>query len=305
MLWSILERGKALSSLDQVDAAAYVAFLADPQPRARWCSGARGRERYGPPWRPFAGPLGAAAGVRAVTVLGTFFRYLREGGYVVANPFATLAKPRAAMAAAPIERSLTVAEWSAVLRTVDHLADTPANRRLRFGVRFMYATGLRRAEEVAAKVGDPRWVSYPPDEEDPELVEAWELEVLGKGRRRRCVPVPPAVVGELKGYLASRGLPLDLADPALAGVHLLGQAIAGADPLAGIGAQTWYDQLVALFQRAAAEMECSAPAAAAREQALATAHPRLPQPGGLHRHRRRAAGGRAQKPGHHQHLLAR
>lgn len=56
LLWAILERGKALSSMTQEDCIAYREFIADPQPRSTWC-GSRARERWSPLWRPFEGPL--------------------------------------------------------------------------------------------------------------------------------------------------------------------------------------------------------------------------------------------------------
>jgi len=37
LLWSLLERGKALSSLNREDCMCYEDFLANPQPCERWC----------------------------------------------------------------------------------------------------------------------------------------------------------------------------------------------------------------------------------------------------------------------------
>lgn len=55
LLWAILERGKALSSLATEDAAAYRAFLRRPTPRHRWVAPAQ--PRSSPEWRPFTGAL--------------------------------------------------------------------------------------------------------------------------------------------------------------------------------------------------------------------------------------------------------
>ena len=60
LLWAITHKGKALSSMSNEDCALYRDFLADPQPRSRWC-GDRARERWSPLWRPFEGPLSASA----------------------------------------------------------------------------------------------------------------------------------------------------------------------------------------------------------------------------------------------------
>ncbi|WP_051242863.1 phage integrase family protein [Azohydromonas australica] len=57
ILWAVLERGKALSSLATEDATAYRAFLRRPAPAARWIGPSR--PRHSPEWRPFAGALSA------------------------------------------------------------------------------------------------------------------------------------------------------------------------------------------------------------------------------------------------------
>ena len=55
ILWSIVERGRALSSLTTEDAVAYRAFLRRPTPRERWVGPVR--PRSAPDWRPFSGGL--------------------------------------------------------------------------------------------------------------------------------------------------------------------------------------------------------------------------------------------------------
>jgi len=267
MLWAVLERKKAASSIDFEDAAAYRDFLSDPQPSARWCSQARGRERYGPLWRPFAGPLKPSAAALALTRLQAFYAFLHAKGYLMANPFLGLAAPRRVPTTEDNTRSLTATEWAHVMRCLDQLPPTSANMRLRFGLRLMYATGLRRAEAVSARIGDLRWVSYPPDQEDPETVEGWELWVVGKGGVLRKIPVPNEVIADLNVYARSRGLDANPSAPSNKQAFLLGQAAdvairapnspaarAPHDPHAGIGAQTWYDQLVVFFERCASQL---------------------------------------------------
>ena len=57
ILWAIVERGRALSSLTTEDAVAYRAFLRRPAPRSRWVGPPRPRDSS--EWRPFAGDLSA------------------------------------------------------------------------------------------------------------------------------------------------------------------------------------------------------------------------------------------------------
>ncbi|KWI26341.1 hypothetical protein WT71_20000 [Burkholderia stagnalis] len=57
ILWSIVERGRALSSLTTDDAIAYRAFVRRPTPRERWMGPPRPRDSV--EWRPFQGrPVG-------------------------------------------------------------------------------------------------------------------------------------------------------------------------------------------------------------------------------------------------------
>ncbi|MFM0069298.1 phage integrase family protein, partial [Paraburkholderia aspalathi] len=67
ILWAIVERGRALSSLTTEDAIAYRAFLRRPTPRERWVGPPR--PCTAPDWRPFAGNLSARSAAYALSVL--------------------------------------------------------------------------------------------------------------------------------------------------------------------------------------------------------------------------------------------
>jgi site-specific recombinase XerD len=79
MLWAILERGKALSSLNTEDAIAYRQFLRRPTPRERWVGPARSRSS--PEWRPFQGALSPRSVAYALSVIGALYRWLIEQRY--------------------------------------------------------------------------------------------------------------------------------------------------------------------------------------------------------------------------------
>lgn len=84
LLWAVLVRGKAVSSLDHADCRAFREFLADPAPHQEWC-GPRSRGRWSPLWRPFEGPLGGSARKQAEKILSMFFQHLVSSGYLIAN----------------------------------------------------------------------------------------------------------------------------------------------------------------------------------------------------------------------------
>jgi integrase len=201
ILWAVIIRGKALSSLTAEDATAYRGFLRNPTPKGRWVGPAR--PRASPEWRPFEGPLAPTSVKYAISVLGALFRWLLEQHYVVANPFAGL-KVRGAAASSPTQagRVFTQAEWRLVRVVADGLEwsygwSGDAARRLRFVLDLGRGTGLRPAELCGAKLGDIT-VDHRSD---------WWIEVTGKGAKTGKVALPPLVRDALNSYLIQRGLP--------------------------------------------------------------------------------------------------
>lgn len=88
LLWALIERGKALSSLDEADEQAYLRFLLDPQPANRWL-GSPAHGRWSPLWRPFAGPLSVDSRRHATRVLRALFSFLVEQRYLEKRLFCT------------------------------------------------------------------------------------------------------------------------------------------------------------------------------------------------------------------------
>jgi site-specific recombinase XerD len=258
LLWAVIERRKPLSSMTTEDCVAYREFLADPLPRSRWC-GQRNRERWSPLWRPFEGPLSAAAQRQAVTVLKNLYSFWLDKNYVMGNPWTGIAVPRSAQPRLNTGRSLSFSQWTFVQAQAERAGERSTALRLRLSLSLLYATGLRLSEAVAARVDDLEWVEYPPDSEDGEHVEGWLLNVVGKGQRLRQVPVPVDVVALLADHLQDRGLDPDPEHASNRGAYLLGKAadldeVAPAlhahlavTPKDGISSNTLYDQLKRFF----------------------------------------------------------
>ena len=252
LLWAVTHKGKALSSMSNEDCIEYREFLADPQPRSRWC-GDRGRERWSPLWRPFEGPLSASAQRHAVTILKNLYGFLVDQNYLMGNPWSAVGVPRSAGPKVNAGRSFSLAQWGFIEAQLKMLQATSANQRLTFGLHLLYATGLRLSEVVAATVDDLQWVEYPADASDDQPMQGWMLRVIGKGQKEREVPLPIDVVGELAKYLRSRGLDPDPEDIGNQSAFLLGKASDAAlrapglntgqqfDPREGIAATTFYD----------------------------------------------------------------
>ena len=205
LLWAIVERGKALSSLTSEDATAYRTFLRHPAPRARWVAPAR--PRSSPEWRPFTGAMSPDSIAYALSVLGAMFRWLIEQRYVLANPFAGL-KVRGAQrnGKLDISRAFTAGEWELIRTIADGLEwshgwAVPAAQRLRFLLDFGYATGLRAGELVSVTLGGIMTGTRG---------ERW-LHLTGKGAKAGKVVPPPLARFALDQYLMQRGLPVSAA----------------------------------------------------------------------------------------------
>ena len=283
LLWAVVHKGKALSSMTNEDCIEYRDFLADPQPRSRWC-GDRGRARWSPLWRPFEGPLSTSAQRQAITILKNLYGFLVDQNYLMGNPWSAVGVPKSAGPKVNAGRSLTVAQWSFVKQQLERLPPTSSNMRLGFALSLLYATGLRLSEVVAATVDDLQWVEFPADASDDQPLEGWILRVLGKGQKEREVPLPMDVVGELAKYLTSRGLNADPEDIGNQGAFLLGKASDAAerapglssglrlDPREGIAASTFYDQVKAFFTNCAGVLRGEGDAKGAERLARASTH---------------------------------
>lgn len=200
LLWAILERGKAVSSLSVEDAKAYAAFLADPPPS--WC-GPRHQQRWSPRWRPMEGALSPSARKQALTIVKGLFAFLSSAHYVRGNPFAELELPSGRRRALGAGRTLSAEQWAHLDVWLARRQEDDVGRRLGRAVRWLYETGLRLDEITRATCGDLRKLG--PAEAGTASHRVWQLKVVGRGGRCREVPVPPGLVEELETELARQG----------------------------------------------------------------------------------------------------
>ena len=311
LLWAILVRGKALSSLTVEDATAYRAFLEDPQPRERWCA-PRGCARWSARWRPFEGPLNAASLRQALTVVQSLFSWLIDQCYLVGNPWKALGPLTGEVPKLQVGRSFSQDQWAFLMGQLDTYIESGALRRLRFALTFAYATGLRLAELVQARAEDLDWMEFGAG------AGGWMLSVRGKGGKLREVPVPDEVMTDLAHYLAERGLDPDPRAAGNEGVFLLGKVddvqrrlnwAEGYDARQGISAATLYDQFKLFFHDAAEVLgrtrSSGCGEAHPRQHPLAAPHPRFPRGGGRHADRSGPGQSRACVAGHHHPLRHR
>lgn len=227
ILWAIVARGKALSSLTTKDATDYRAFLRRPTPRERWVGPPR--PRTSPDWRPFVDNLSARSVAHALAVLSALFRWLVEQRYVLANPFAGI-KVRGSQRAMAVEttHAFTEGEWLLVRTIANGLEwsygwQAAAAQRLRFLLDFGYATGLRISELANAALRHL----------DVDAAGDHWLFLVGKGGKPARVTLTPLARAALERYMLERELPVSRArwNPATPLIGSLDGGEAGITPL--------------------------------------------------------------------------
>jgi integrase len=237
LLWSTLERSKALSSLDQRDAQAYLDFLTHPVPPERWCS-AQVHGRWSPLWRPFAGPLSDSSRAHTLRVLCSLFSFLVKHGYLREAIFtrtdsslripsqapATTAPKSAAKNSLPFNKvQMPVSLVSPVLPDPGvwdgNIKDgtNDIQLRLQLALSVTQAGGLRLSQLCELRLCD--WQA------DPSEAGAWRLvQASGPTHKapRHPVRLSANTLQWVKRYLETRGLPAHLGVPCHPDIHLIG-----------------------------------------------------------------------------------
>jgi integrase len=218
LLWSVVVRGKALSSLVVDDCEAYKDFLKNPDPRF---VGER-FSRSSPRWRPFASEnLSPESQRYATRALRAAFTWLVDVRYLAGNPWKAVNDPKIVQreTAMQIHRALPADLWRRLRDELDKRCGEDGDAKLgmqwrivRAAILLMGDSGLRREEAADAQRGKLR-VSIYGTLERP----VWELTVIGKRDKERTVPVSVATLEALKAHWADRGrdfmAPTDLLNP--------------------------------------------------------------------------------------------
>ena len=239
LLWSVMARRKALSSLDGDDCVAYRDFLAAPGPE--W-TGPRNAQRWSEDWRPFEGPLAPASQAVAMTIVRSLCEWLVRRHYLDSNPWDDVPK-RPDAPSMPRLRALSQKQWDLVQAWLAEQPPSPALRRLRFILSYAYMSGMRLSELVASKV---EWLRH---EQLDDGEWAWSIMVLGKRNKWREVPLPDPAVEALQEHFADRGL-----DPELLANPPETPIIAKLSANKPLSAARLYEVLVSAFERCADEV---------------------------------------------------
>jgi integrase len=228
VLWLVVVRGVALSSMTVEDCEAYKDFLKGP---VESFVGPK-RSRTSGRWRPFT-PEGLSADSQAYAVraIRAAFAWLTTVRYLAGNPWSAVTDPATVTkeVSVQVDRALSADLWAMVRRALDQrcgdqlLNETPEQvrqwRTARAAILLMGESGLRREEAAHARREDLRPVRHAAPvkagkkagEGGAAQVEIWALSVVGKRRRQRTVPVSAATLRALRAHWADRGENFDAA----------------------------------------------------------------------------------------------
>ena len=152
-----------------------------------------------------AGGLSPRSVALALSAWRGFYRWLGRSGAVAANPVDGVRAPKAAK---PLPKALSI-DHSVALAEHRGSGDAALEARDKCIVELLYGSGLRIAELVGLDVqasADARgWID----------LQGGEAHVLGKGSKRRAVPVGSAARAALQAWLPLRAALVKADQPAL------------------------------------------------------------------------------------------
>jgi len=193
-LWCLLEARVALSSASLSHAMAYQAFLRNIPPDY---IGSDRVTREDPQWRPWRGQLKERSQAYALGIVSQFYNDAIRNAYVTGNPFASLRTPAHAERVMDTSRSLNKQDLQWVRECLLNIADqvgpdersAALARRTRLILQLALTTGMRLEEMATSSLLHARRAIVDGCEQEDE----WLLEVTGKGKKKRYLPMSGTV----------------------------------------------------------------------------------------------------------------
>jgi len=231
VLWLVIVRDVALSSMTVEDCEAYKDFLKAP---SESFVGPK-RPRSSGRWRPFASDsLSPDSQAYAVRAIRAAFAWLTTVRYLAGNPWSAVTDPATLTreVEVQVDRALPTDLWTRVRAELDARCNgealcglTPTVeearqwRIARGAILLMGNSGVRRDEAANARrenlnVAVVTATGSSADSSANSATEqrsVWALGVIGKRRKQRTVPVSAATVAALRAHWADRGLDFDAA----------------------------------------------------------------------------------------------
>ncbi len=217
LLWAIIERRTALSSLSLEDCSEYLTWLEMlgrtseetwiarwNQPQSTWL-GPKNTARSSGDWRPFSSALSYASRKIAMTVIRQLFSFLQKTGYLRMNPFDQISPkipllPGEGKPKEYADRSLSKEQWDEILTYLDGMPDSIQKARLKVILLMGKGLGMRCSEMINARAS---WISA----RNIEGSNVMFITVIGKGDKERRLPLSNEQVQMISNYLEMRDLP--------------------------------------------------------------------------------------------------
>ncbi len=259
VLWLVVVRRVALSSMTVEDCEAYKDFLKKPDSSFVGPKRPRSSGR----WRPFTHEgLSADSQAYAVRAIRAAFAWLTTVRYLAGNPWSAVSDPATISREVDVqvERALSADLWTLVRGELDARCEgealgglTPSEeearqwRTARAAILLMGDSGVRRDEAanarrenlsvaivtplIPAKTSAKRLTQSSMKVTQSDVAPTqrsstvWALTVVGKRRKQRTVPVSSATVAALRAHWADRGKDFDapvVAAPLIAPVVING-----------------------------------------------------------------------------------
>lgn len=232
LAWAALTRDKRLSDITASDLEAYQRFLLCPEPASIWVSKGGRPSKHAAGWRaPFSlwpskpeedeehgekrpkrektveeriaakeYGLSRESVITAMASLKSLFSYLHKVGYLKGSPFIAVSEVKEEKEVEKVNRrNLTNEEVDYVLATIEAMpreskTDIKAYARTRWLFCLLIYVGLRRSEVAKGRMSDFF-----------HCADGTFLQVKGKGRKKREVPITIRVKQELAAYRATLG----------------------------------------------------------------------------------------------------
>lgn len=200
LLWSIVVKAKPMSSLNATDCEEYKVFLVKPS--AAFCG--KKAPRHSKLWRPFnnQGSLSPLSQRHALIILRAAFDYFVKVRYLAGNPWAAVKDPVTIQEVdvMHVEKALPQTLWDKLTTTLLATSESAASSQYRSALATMLLmgdSGLRREEVALARREHLR---------RSQFAVCWELEILGKGHKKRIVPISARTLLALELHWRDRGL---------------------------------------------------------------------------------------------------
>lgn len=147
--------------------------------------------------------LAKSSTARALSTLRNFFRWAGRRGFLDNAALANLRTPRQDQ---PVPKALTAAQARQTVETVAELSDDSwVARRDTAVLLLLYGAGLRVGEALSLTAGEA-----PKPGQD-------RLQVTGKGRKQRQVPLLPSIPEAISAYMAVCPYPFEPSGPLFLG----------------------------------------------------------------------------------------